>query len=112
MNSLSLMLYLADVVGNLQVTAAMIAVFGGIIYGVVTLAWAANVGEFHGVVWPMWLFAACMIVGTFTPSSKTILLIAGSEAGEAVVTSEAGKRIMDQVEAAISAQLAELAVTK
>ena len=117
MNSLSLMLYLADVVDNAGASLAATVIIGSIAYcGFSFFYFLSSLHEgherFHGVTWPLWVFAICMIVWTFIPSRETVLLIAGSEVGEAVATSEAGKRIIDQVEAAISAQLEELAVEK
>jgi hypothetical protein len=117
MNTLSIMLYAADVVARVGGLLAVTAVIGGTIYGITTVVYAAAMVDtdqpkFHGIVWPMWLFAFCAIAAAVLPSRETVLLIAGSEAGEAVVTSDAGKRIMSQIEAAISAQLSEMAGAK
>lgn len=117
MNTLSIMLYAADVVGNMQDLFTTIAIIGGGAYAGATLAYAIHDGRddrmrFHGIVWPMWLLALCAIAAAVLPSRETVLLIAGIEAGEAVVTSDAGKRIMSQIEAAISAQLSEMAGAK
>jgi hypothetical protein len=118
MNSLSIMLYAADVVGNMQGLLTATAIIGGTVYAAATMVYAGvNMDrtvnpKFHGIVWPMWLLVFCAITAAVLPSRETVLLIAGSEAGEAVVTSDAGKRIISQIEAAISAQLSEMAGAK
>lgn len=54
-------------------------------------------------------YAIPIIVGllffALLPSKATIYLVAGSEAGEVVVMSEAGQAILDDVQAVIRAQL-------
>lgn len=57
-------------------------------------------------------FLACTLLAAIIPSRDTIYLIAGSEAGEAVVTSEAGQEILEDIQEVIRYQLGELKGTE
>ena len=54
------------------------------------------------------LFFIGITMATLTPSKETIYLIAGSEAGEAVVTSAEGQEIINDIRLIIKGQLNKL----
>lgn len=113
MNSLSWFLYLADVVpmlgfaiGQIAIGAAVLGVFGFGFWFVI----AAD--EKDAPKPPLKRFIAVVvimgIIGALTPSKQTIYLIAGSEAGEYVVTSPEGQEIINDIKAIIKSQIEEL----
>lgn len=116
MNSLSWFLYLADVIGNVRGVLILFA----IIFGAVTLFWlfakgcvAADDDESakkfaHFMRFAPWIFVSVTFLVAIIPSRDTIYLIAGSEAGEAVVTSEAGQEILNDIKEVIQFQLSEM----
>lgn len=116
MNSLSWFLYLADVIGNVQ-GVFVILTFSLIVLSVIS-GLAALIGddrynktekEIGHYLRHCWKFA--LVAGTLAallPSKETIYLIAGSEAGEAVVASEAGQEILNDIRGVIKGQLEAL----
>lgn len=120
MNSLSWFLYLADVIGNVKGVLILFA----IIFGMGSLGWlvakacvAADDDESakkfaHFMRFVPWIFVSVTFLTAIIPSRDTIYLIAGSEAGEAVVTSEAGQEILDDIQEVIRYQLGELKGTE
>lgn len=119
MNDLSWFLYLADVLPNtansLGAAGFVVSVFGGV--GLV--AWK-GIFEIHkdgyydlvdvpkGFWWAWWVFFFLFVISHFIPSKETIYLIAGSEAGEAVATSETGQEILNDIQQVIKHQLKTL----
>ena len=116
MNSLSWLLYLADVIGNLSGVFILLAfIFGGC-----TIFWGfakacaivdndEGAGDFaRAFAFTPWLFVLFLFLSAVTPSKDTIYLIAGSEAGEAVVTSEAGQEILTNIQDVIKYQIQKL----
>jgi len=55
-----------------------------------------------------WVFLVTSTLAAIIPSKDTIYLVAGSEAGEAVVTSQEGKEILNDIKEVIRYQLGEL----
>lgn len=116
MNSLSWFLYLADVIGNVQgvlVVATFVMCIMTFVGGVATMIGDDRynpkekaVGHYLRHCWKFTL--ALAVVAAMIPSRDTIYLIAGSEAGEAVVTSEAGKEILLDIQEVIQHQLNQL----
>lgn len=123
MNSLSWFLYLAEVLPSLAKT---VGVFTGVLIVGITLVsffrtmavlesgmgLSARKVEYKSI-WGFWgkTVIPLLILGTLMtliPSRDTIYLIAGSEAGEAVVTSEAGQEILNDIQEVIRYQLGEL----
>lgn len=116
MNNLSWFLYFADVIPNL---AGVFWFFGlAILFGwFIRLAVIeATDYPFQGVVEKkasadyhlLFSVAFFLVVANLIPSKETIYLIAGSEAGEAVVTSEEGKEIVSDIHQVIKHQLNQL----
>lgn len=115
MNTLSWLIYAADASQNarsvLGSSAAALLIFGGI--GLV-MGWAFVLSEekrkslaiASTVVWATFLII-CGIALIVIPSSKTIYMIAASEAGEQVVTSPEAVEMMGDLKAIIKKRLKE-----
>jgi hypothetical protein len=58
------------------------------------------------------LSVGMLLFSTLIPSKETIYLIAGSQAGEAVVTSESGQEILNDIHEVIKHQLGQLKAGK
>ena len=129
MNNLSLLIYLAEVLPNLSSVVGRWAWLGAIAtFAAVIVLFLAKLTftdeytrEFRKevyeqykdmrVFWPLYwlcLFVPLLLVSELVPSKETIYLIAGSEAGEAVVTSEEGKEILNDIHEVIKHQLSTL----
>lgn len=114
MNTLSWLIYAAEVVGNLQVMVSIVTppllIFGGV--GLTSL-WAYNVLEKTGYrpTWPTGAWVAsmsvCAAIAIFTPSTKALYMIAASEAGETIVTSPDAIEMMGDLKAIIKKRLKE-----
>jgi hypothetical protein len=117
MNDLSWFLYLADVLPRVGSFAGGLSGFL-VVVTVGTLFMVAMVNaepsfKKLGYPWKTIVVAlvSALIFGVSSaliPSKETIYLIAGSEAGEAVVTSEAGQEILDDIHQVIKHQLNSL----
>lgn len=116
MNSLSLLLYVADIVGNLQGLFAILTIVSTFLS---IAGWIATLlgddgynkqekllGEKLSNSWKFALTFACLLA--VFPQKETIYLIAGSEAGEAVVNSQEGKEILSNINEVIKHQLNQL----
>lgn len=119
MNDLSWFLYLADVLPNAASSLGAIGFGVSFLGGVGLLIWkfayemekdtcedAVDVPK--GFCWTWSVFFLLFIITHFVPSKETIYLIAGSEAGEAVATSEVGQEILNDIQQVIKHQLNEL----
>lgn len=119
MNSLSWVLYFADVLPNL----AGLLVGCSIVLGTTTLfLWGAYVitsgvdggeADFNKSVKKpasvtTILFVISALTASVIPSKETFYLIAGSEVGETVVTSDEGKEIISDIHDVIKHQLSNL----
>lgn len=113
MNSLSWLIYLAQVLPAIKDVLVGLGV-GLIIYLTIwIIVYAAGVAEGNSKISKpkiKWVFISVtlILVSVFIPSKETIYLIAGSEAGEAVVTSEGGKEVLNDVKEIINIQLQKL----
>ncbi len=128
MNSLSWFLYLADVIGNVQGLLVATSVLSGIglslwlLFGLLSIDSDFDVEKDvkrsrmtdhrKNVFRYLWLPVVFAFASSIIPSRDTIYLIAGSEAGEAVVTSEAGQEILNDIQEVIRYQLGELKGTE
>lgn len=113
MNTLSWFLYLAEVVGKLGSLASLASVVGVICFFGIAFWWGCWQENKENVPQPpmkpffiIWIIA--IFLSVVVPSKETVYLIAGSQAGEAVVTSETGQEILTDIQAVIRAQLADL----
>lgn len=112
MNNLSWFLYFAEVIPSLGHAAMLIFIIvllvGGVILFVWTMEWYTDDAPkpWFGVY--LTTLVVCLLVSVLTPSEETIYLIAGSEAGEAVVTSPEGQEILNDIHTIIKQQLNNL----
>ena len=110
MNSLSWLLYLGSlsegVAGFLGVSAALLIIaVGGT--GFCSLMEDGRPTPLDGKRWRIFGVALCMLFVAFLmPSAKTVYLIAASEAGETVATSEEGREMLKLLRERIKRELA------
>lgn len=116
MNSLSWLLYLADVVGDLNdlskltLVASLFALLAaGTSFLVATSDDEKSLAKDLGYLSKIfcWVAVVAMVLVVVVPSSKTIYLIAASESGEYVATSERSQRILDKIEGVLDDYLEE-----
>lgn len=110
MNNLSWFLYLAEVIPNIGVLLYMMAFSFMVIWGI----WALVANDFCWANKPpskvlVWIIPLMIVIAVLIPSKNTIYLIAGSEAGEHVVTSPEGQEIIDDIKTIIKSQIKEYA---
>ena len=123
MNSLSWFIYLADVLPNfawMGQVSFFFLLFGSIatvaVFVIANTEGSGNKDEravvnkvCRGITVKILLpLSLLMLVTNLIPSKETIYLIAGSEAGEAVVVSEEGKEILSDIHEVIKFQLKSL----
>ena len=101
MNSLSWMIYFSEMFGKLSEISAVVSVLA-ILFAFIALVFKAAVYDmertninYKWVFVPFVVAIFCGIVHTVSPSRQTILLIASSEVGEKVLTSEKVQGIVD-----------------
>lgn len=108
MNSLSWLIYLAQVVNNLGVmfgTMGVLVLAGCVIYFIVCSIDASDaVGRTVGVLpstrYPV-IGVSLLFLSNLLPSQNTLYAIAASEVGEKIVTSEAARGIADDATKAL-----------
>lgn len=108
MNNLSWMLYFSDALPKFAVALGLGGGAVVCLWILVSFFYFMEKDRYHGKTWPLISSIPFILLATLIPSQTTILLIAGSEAGEYVATSESGKAIISDVESAIRAQLSKL----
>ncbi len=113
MNSLSWMLYWADVADSAQDKIGLVA--GGLIVAFLGIAFVSTFDLYKGpftnpAKWKPWMFAvgcACQAINAAIPSKETIYAIAASELGESAFKSETGGKAVKALNAWLDRQLAE-----
>lgn len=104
MNSLSWLIYFADIVSNIQGVLVTLAILFGAGY-IVSLI----VAVLEGLKRPKhWFVTVAIVLGfcaAILPSSKTVYAIAASELGEQVLVSNTGKKAVAALEAWLDAQV-------
>lgn len=113
MNSLSWFLYLAETVGKLGAIAEAFSIILGLGFVVIAFWHFTYLEDRQNTPKPpvrgyTLTFVIMVLVAIVTPSKETIYLIAGSEAGEAIVTSESGQEILNDIHEVIKHQLGQL----
>lgn len=114
MNTLSWLLYLAEVSENLRVVLngamVLICIFGLMLLGALWIFTFVEEAPKTPAVAFTALWAMLAVIGAagliLTPSSKTIYMIAASEAGETIVTSPEAVEMMGDLKAIIKKRLA------
>lgn len=122
MNTLSWLIYAADVLGSVKGLLIAVAIVGMIVLSVAMLAAAIGASEPYPAVpagtWKkplrfMWVPIVAGLIAALIPSTRTLYMIAASEAGEAVVTSPDAIEMMGDLKAIIKQKLkAELGEAK
>jgi hypothetical protein len=114
MNTLSWLIYAAEVAGNLRgvVIAASLLSSGLIAVCVLNNGINADFGTAEKGSWMrplrfLWVTAILAIVAAVMPTTRTIYMIAASEAGETVVTSPDAIEMMGDLKAIIKKRLKE-----
>lgn len=108
MNTLSILIYLAEVSGKL---ATFLGFTAGACAIIVFIFMLTNAIESEKFVFKANFAAAGAIlalIAIFIPTSDTIYLIAASEYGETIVTSPEAKELMQGVYDVLKAKIAEL----
>lgn len=125
MNSLSWFLYLADAVGRISWLCLSLVVPIAIFYALHKIFAMIDYGDekrrnktldeayvYNSLRKGRWFYiisiSTLLLLYAITPDKKTIYLIAGSEAGEYVVTSPEGQEIINDIKAIIKSQIEEL----
>jgi len=113
MNSLSILIYFAEILPNIGFLLVLSLFIGMLCYGIyliVTLVHSDQTYENRSTYLgrAVLVFLATGLVAALIPSKETIYLIAGSEAGEMVVSSDAGQDILSDIQEIIEFQLGEL----
>lgn len=114
MNTLSWMIYAADALGNVKgllMAIGIISLAVGLI-AMMVLAIGGADGDVEPGSWkkPLrfsWIPIASGLFAAVLPSSTTVYMIAASEAGEAIVTSQDGKEMLSDVQSLIRKKLKE-----
>lgn len=115
MNTLSWMIYAAEVCDRVQGAAGFISFMFGILGGACVVAlWITNFAAEGGpskaviaMMTALFFFIEIPLIGaaSFIPSSRTIYMIAASEAGMTVVSSPEAKEMLDDLKSIIRKKL-------
>lgn len=118
MNNLSIVLYLIDVLGNLQGLMIGVSVFGGCGAGLLVAYWCCETRyynqavhrPFHGAILVIAciFIAICALIAVFIPSKQTMQMIAVSEASEMVIMNEEVREVMTDIKDVLKTQLGKL----
>jgi len=116
MNTLSWLIYAADVLGSVKGLLVAVAIIGGGGLSGVMLFMAIDASAPYSDAEPgswkkplrfVWIPVLVGLVAALIPSQRTIYMIAASEAGEAVVTSPDAIEMMGDLKAIIKKRLKE-----
>tara|TARA_R110000796_G_scaffold30122_7_gene80744 strand:+ start:1726 stop:2085 length:360 start_codon:yes stop_codon:yes gene_type:complete len=115
MNSLSILIYLAGILGNVSTLLILIGVVILAIYCVKVVNTqfyneearirSISLKTFPPAIKSTWVAIALFSVVALLPTKETLYLIAGSEAGEYVVNTPEAKEIMSDIQAIIKQQV-------
>lgn len=109
MNSLTWILYLIGVLPNISgvfITMAVILVTGWVM---VTVAHWASEREVSKPKFLLLILAGVFsLLGAVIPSENTMYLMLASEVGEHVATTEAGEKVLSDVQEIVTLKLAEI----
>ena len=125
MNSLTIIIYLIEVIDNLNTAThvvSMLSIIMGVAFGIAYLISAGADPncryDKNGVVvhqitgkWAPRLFAlaaVCTVLGVFTPSRETMYMMAGSEVTEVVVNTPEAQAIIQDIQEVLRSQLKAL----
>lgn len=116
MNSLSWLVYAADVAGNVGVVLVLGSLLGilGMFIASMVAGHQTDFGRGEPGDWKrpwrhVWIVAVALLVASAIPSKTTIYMIAASEIGETVVTSPDAVEMMNDLRTIVRGKLKELA---
>lgn len=119
MNTLSWMIYLAEVAGNAQgfLIAATLSTALALTVATVVFAAAGSVGDAEESAWKkpvrlLWIPTVCGLLSVFVPSTKTLYMIAASETGEVIASTPEAKEMLGDLKDVIRKKLKEELVEK
>jgi hypothetical protein len=106
------MIYVAEVFSNLQAATRILAFLSTLVVSlVIAIQWAYWGDNQHkkqpiksSILLPF-IPLLFLMISIITPSSKTVYMIAGSEAGEQVVNSEEGKEILSNIKTILNSYI-------
>ena len=102
MNSVSWLIYLANVISNLNSNMGFLFAvlsLGTVVYTIIWFIMMANEVEERGKYrcFPIYILVGMLVVGTFIPDRRTIIAIAASETTEMAINSDIGKQGYDYI---------------
>lgn len=101
----AIFLYLADVIGNLNVFFASVSIIWLTCAIVFTGVCAVENGKYHNKNWIILAPLAILAASCFIPSSKTMYMMAGAVIGEQALESKAGQQIKEMLEFKLQQEL-------
>jgi hypothetical protein len=105
MNSLSWMIYLADVAENIGFVCGLMLILGLAAGGICVLFWD-DIENGKRLIKPYLItMAVVMFVGTVVPSKEAIYAMAASESGEKILKSETGDKAIQALNAWLDRQI-------
>ena len=114
MNTLSMMIYAAEVLGNVQIVLGISSVLSAAVIGIYIMVTAFNaeydknlVGMWKKGLGYVWIPVVLAIFAALMPSSSTVYLMASSEVGEQIVTSPENQEIFSDLKKVIKKKLAD-----
>ena len=110
MNTLSFLIYLSSVLPNLGAVLIFMGSVGMILLVFGGAIWSVEVDENRfGKLKPYLIACAVAIfISILIPDQKTIYMIVASEMGEAIVTTEAGQEVFNELKDTVMYQLQQL----
>ena len=110
MNTLSFLIYLSNVIPNVGILLFLTGILGLPVLVFIGAVWSSDTGKNQFLKLKPWLIACAvsMFLSALIPNQKTIYMIAASEMGEAVVTTEAGQEIFNELKDTVMYQLQQL----
>lgn len=106
MNSLSWLLYFADILSNVKAVLVTLALVSALVFGIYTmysLIEKDEIPKFRFTLIPILLLLSASVI----PQSNTIYAIAASELGEEVINSTIGRKAKTAIEQWIDSQVKE-----
>ena len=116
MNSLSWILYAAEVFGRLGIVCGLLGAVGalgmlGLAADILVEDSGTDKSEFalRYIFWRLWVPVVLVLIAIFAPSSQTVYMIAASQAAETVATTPEAKAMLGDIKIIIAKQLSEAA---
>lgn len=110
MNALSFLIYLSSVIPNVGIMLFLAGILGLPVLVFIGGVWSAETGNNQFPNLKPWLItcAVSLFLSVLIPDQKTIYMIAASEMGEAVVTTETGQEVFNELKDTVMYQLQQL----